>query len=98
MSNDVAPVGEAPPFQLERRGVVLRPDPTHPFEQGGVLNPAAVQHDGTTYLFYRAVALSPANYSRILIASTRLEPDGTTTTTRLDRVALEPAVPYELWA
>ena len=56
--------------------------------KAGVLNPAAVQHDGTTYLFYRAVALSPANYSRILIATTRLEPDGKITTTRLDRVAV----------
>jgi predicted GH43/DUF377 family glycosyl hydrolase len=78
--------------------VVLRPDPARPFEQGGVLNPAAVQHDGATYIFYRAVALTPANYSRILIATVRPAPDGTVHATRLDRVALEPAAPYELWA
>lgn len=84
------------PYQLERRGVVLRPDLSNPYEQGGVLNPAAVLHDGVTYLFYRAVATTPTNYSRILIATCSLDPDGTIHTQRLDKVALEPHEPYEL--
>ena len=41
------------------------------------------------YVFYRAVALTPANYSRILIATCRLGPDGQISTERLDRAALE---------
>jgi predicted GH43/DUF377 family glycosyl hydrolase len=86
------------PFQLRRRGVVLRPDLTQPYERGGVLNPAAVLCDGITYLFYRAVAVEPPNYSRILMATCRLEPDGTITTTRLGVTALEPQAPYELCA
>ena len=86
------------PFQLQRRGVVLRPDPTQPWEQGGVLNPAAIARDGVSYVFYRAVALTPANYSRILIATCRLGPDGQISTERLDRAALEPHAPYEVWA
>ncbi len=98
MLMDVPQKMPALPFLLVRRGVVLRPDPTHPFEQGGVLNPAAVEHAGITYVFYRAVALTPANYSRILIATSHLEPGGGITTTRLERVALEPTAPYELWA
>jgi predicted GH43/DUF377 family glycosyl hydrolase len=62
-----------------------------------VLNPAAVLHDGLIYLFYRAVALHPANYSRILIATCM--PQGIQFNfTRLDQVALEPQEPYELWA
>jgi predicted GH43/DUF377 family glycosyl hydrolase len=86
------------PFQLQRRGVVLRPDPTQPREQGGVLNPAAVARDGVTYVFYRAVALTPANYSRILIATSRLTADEQIVTERLGRAALEPSASYEVWA
>jgi predicted GH43/DUF377 family glycosyl hydrolase len=84
------------PYQLQRRGVVLRPDPSNPYEQGGVLNPAAVLHDGTTYVFYRAVATTPRNYSRILIATCALGPDGDIHAEKLNRVALEPEAPYEL--
>ncbi len=87
-----------PPYQLERRGVVLRPDPSDPYEQGGVLNPAAIMHDGVTYVFYRAVATSPPNYSRILIATCALDSDGKIKTERLNKVALEPREPYELLA
>src|SRR5215212_1092312 len=98
MSTEPQPAPAALPFQLRRRGVVLRPDPASAWEQGGVLNPAAVAHAGTTYLLYRAVAQTPANYSRILLATCRLEDDGHVTTHRLGRVALEPAAPYEVWA
>jgi beta-1,2-mannobiose phosphorylase / 1,2-beta-oligomannan phosphorylase len=86
------------PFALTRRGVALRPDPADPRERGGVLNPAAIGRDGVTYLFYRAVAAEPANYSRILVATCRLKPDGRIETTRLPRAALEPEAPYERWA
>jgi predicted GH43/DUF377 family glycosyl hydrolase len=88
----------AAPFQLQRRGIVLRPDPGQPFEQGGVLNPGAIEHAGRTYVFYRAVALAPPNYSRILMATCRLEGDGQIITERLGHVALEPQAPYEVWA
>ncbi len=94
---------EAPPFRLERRGVALRPDPASPHERGGVLNPAAVLHEGVTYLFYRAVAETPNNYSRILIATCRTEyrapdteddgagaHDTLIETVRLGKIALEP--------
>lgn len=85
-------------FQLIRRGVVLTPDPANPYEAGGVLNPAVAQHDGLTYVLYRAVAVKPHNYSRILIATCRLLPTGDIDVTRLHKVALEPETPYELWA
>ena len=85
-------------FSLTRRGVVLTPDLSSPYEAGGVLNPAAVRHDGLTYVFYRAVALQPHNYSRILMATCRLTPTGALEVSRLRQVALEPEQPYELWA
>lgn len=84
-------------FQLERRGVVLRPDLTNLYERGGVLNPAAVLHDGITYIFYRAVAETPVNYSRILMATCSLEADNIIETVRLGKVALEPVEEYEIW-
>jgi hypothetical protein len=63
-------------FNLVRQGVVLTPDLSNPYEAGGVLNPAVVQKDGLTYIFYRAVAINPPNYSRILIATIVLLPSG----------------------
>jgi predicted GH43/DUF377 family glycosyl hydrolase len=92
------PTPALPLYQLERRGVVLRPDPSNPYEQGGVLNPAAVSHNGLAYLLYRAVATTPRNYSRILIATCSLGPSGEIQAERLNRVALEPELPYELLA
>lgn len=85
------------PFRLERRGVVLHPDLGNPYESGGVLNPAAVMRDGVTYVFYRAVAVTPPNYSRILIATSHLREDGGIETMRLGKIALEPQESYELW-
>ena len=87
-----------PPYQLERRGVVLRPDPSNPYERGGVLNPAAVLHDGVTFLLYRAVATVPPNYSRILIATCSFGPQGEIQAEKLNKVALEPQETYELLA
>jgi len=94
----IAVGGGEPPFLLTRRGIVLQPDLTKRAERGGVLNPAAVLRDGVTYVFYRAVDTEPANYSRILIATCALGDDCAIHTRRLDRVALEPAAPYERWA
>jgi predicted GH43/DUF377 family glycosyl hydrolase len=85
-------------FLLVRRGVVLEPNESDPYEAGGVLNPAAIQHDGLTYILYRAVALVPHNFSRILIATCELTPDNQIKINRLNKVALEPEEPYELWA
>src|SRR5205823_1324010 len=87
-----------PRYQLERRGVVMRPDLSNPYEQGGVLNPAVLLHDGVTYLFYRAVATTPPNYSRILIATCSFGIHGEIHAERLNKVALEPHAPYELLA
>lgn len=92
------PTNEGGRFHLVRRGVVLIPDATDPCEAGGVLNPAVAQHDGITYVLYRAVAVNPHNYSRILIATCRLLPAGNINVTRLHKVALEPEESYELWA
>ena len=90
------PADETDRFHLVRRGVVLTPDATDPYEAGGVLNPAAAVHDGLTYVLYRSVALNPPNYSRILMATCRLLPTGQIEVTRLHKVALEPQEPYEL--
>src|SRR5665648_1062923 len=58
-------------FQLQRLGLVMKPEPGNPQEIEGVLNPAAVRGpDGELYLFPRLVA--QGNYSRIGIA---LEPE-----------------------
>ena len=53
------PADDADRFHLVRRGVVLTPDPTNPYEAGGVLNPAAAVRDEITYVLYRSVALDP---------------------------------------
>ena len=90
---------DADRFQLVRQGVVLAPNLADPYEAGGVLNPAAASLDGLTYLLNRSVALDPPNYSRILIATCRLLPQGVFEVTRLQgKIALEPAEPYERWA
>ncbi len=93
-----SPVDVGDRFHLVRRGVVLTPDPTDPYEAGGVLNPAAAPGDGFSYVFYRSVAIVPPNYSRILVATCKLLPDGQIKVARLHKVALEPEEPYELWA
>ncbi len=85
-------------FHLVRRGVVLTPDTGNPYEAGGVLNPAVALHDGLTYVLYRAVAVDPPNYSRILMATCHRLISDHIEVTRLHKVALEPEEPYELWA
>lgn len=84
---------------MHRQGIVLIPDPTNPYEAGGVLNPAAVSYNNLTYIFYRAVALEPHNYSRILIASCKVNSDGTfENVQKMNKIVLEPKESYELWA
>jgi beta-1,2-mannobiose phosphorylase / 1,2-beta-oligomannan phosphorylase len=54
----------APPYRLERLGVVMEPLPGDPREVEGVLNPACARsRDGELYLFPRLVA--HGNFSRI---------------------------------
>jgi predicted GH43/DUF377 family glycosyl hydrolase len=53
----------APPYRLERLGVVMTPDPDDPREAMGVLNPATARRDGEVFLFPRLVA--EGNFSRI---------------------------------
>jgi predicted GH43/DUF377 family glycosyl hydrolase len=92
------PTDDADHIHLLRRGVVLTPETANPYEAGGVLNPAVALYDGLTYMLYRAVAVDPPNYSRILIATCCLTPTDKIEVTRLHKIALEPEEPYELWA
>jgi predicted GH43/DUF377 family glycosyl hydrolase len=82
------------PFQLERIGTVMEPDPNDPNEAWGVLNPASARdHDGQLYLFPRDVA--EGNYSRIGMARVCFDAEGNPSgVTRLGFV-LEPEEPYE---
>ena len=55
------------PFQLQRLGTIMMPEPGNNHEIEGVLNPAAVRGpDGALYLFPRLVG--KGNYSRVGIA------------------------------
>lgn len=87
---------EADKFRLERRGIIIEPDPNRPYEAGGVLNPATARHNGVAYLLYRSVAAEPVNYSRIIVAELHPKGDGLEAK-RLDKVALEPETSYEKW-
>lgn len=80
------------PFQLERIGPVMTPDPNDPAEAWGVLNPATGRLDGTLYLFPREVA--EGNYSRIGIARVLFENGDPVGVERLGFV-LEPEQEYE---
>jgi predicted GH43/DUF377 family glycosyl hydrolase len=60
------------PYRLERRGVLMRPEPGNPFEAEGVLNPASGRTaDGRLWLLPRLVAAG--NVSRIGLASIVVE-------------------------
>src|SRR5438552_15040078 len=66
---------KAPPYRLERLGVVMEPLPGEPQEVEGVLNPATARsRDGELYLFPRLVARG--NFSRIGHARVRLDARG----------------------
>jgi predicted GH43/DUF377 family glycosyl hydrolase len=85
-------VVESAPFQLERLGTIMEPQPDNPAEAWGVLNPASARRDGELFLFPRDVA--EGNYSRIGIARVLFrngEPAGVERT----GFALEPEEEYE---
>jgi len=89
-----APATVAPPFVLERMGIVMSPLAGEPREAGGVLNPASAHRDGETYLFPRLVA--EGNYSRIGRARIVFDQAGTPVDVERLGVALEPQEPWEL--
>ena len=67
-------IAEQVPFQLQRIGLIMEPDPHDPAEAWGVLNPASARaRDGQFYLFPREVA--EGNYSRIRIAKCQRLPN-----------------------
>ena len=83
------------PFQLQRLGVVMEPEPGNPMEVEGVLNPASARgRDGQLYLFPRLVARG--NYSRIGIARVRFNEAGDPVGVERLGIALEPEADYEL--
>jgi len=82
------------PFDVQRLGVIMRPDPSREEEVEGVLNPGAARGpDGRLYLFPRLVG--PGNHSRIGIARVVFDGDVPVGVERLG-IALEPEEPYEL--
>lgn len=81
------------PYRLVRAGVLMRPDPSDPYEAEGVLNPAAARSpDGRLMLFPRVVATG--NYSRIAVADVLIE-DGVPTGVRRRGIALAPDRSWE---
>lgn len=83
------------PFELERLGIVMEPDPAIPEEAEGTLNPGAARgRDGHLYLFPRTVGRN--NYSRIGIARVLFDDAGNPTGVERLGYALEPSEPYEL--
>ena len=83
------------PFQMERLGVVMRPEPDNPREAWGVLNPGGVRGpDGAFYLFPRVVA--EGNYSRIGRARVVFDEQGNPSGVERLGYALEPHEGYEV--
>jgi predicted GH43/DUF377 family glycosyl hydrolase len=81
-------------FQLQRLGIVMKPEPGNAQEVEGVLNPAAVRgRDGELYLFPRLVA--KGNYSRIGIARVKFNAAGDPAGVERLGIALEPEADYE---
>jgi len=81
---------------VKRLGVLMAPDPAHPEEVEGVLNPAAARGpDGQLYLFPRYVG--KGNYSRVGIARVVFDESGNPTGVERLGVALEPETDYETW-
>ncbi|MCR4330449.1 MAG: glycosidase, partial [Patescibacteria group bacterium] len=81
-------------FQLQRLGMLMKPEPGNPMEVEGVLNPAAVRGpDGKLYLFPRLVA--KGNYSRIGIARVKFNEAGDPCGVERLGIALEPEADYE---
>lgn len=84
----------APPYRLERLGIVMEPLPGEPQEAEGVLNPASARgRDGELYLFPRMVARG--NYSRIGRARVRFDEGGKPSGVERLGVVLEPDEAWE---
>lgn len=83
------------PFQMERLGIVMKPDPENPREAWGVLNPGGVRGpDGDYYLFPRIVA--EGNFSRIGRARVVFDAQGNPAAVERLGYALEPREGYEV--
>jgi len=83
------------PFQMERYGVIMQPDPANPREAWGVLNPGGTRGpDGEYYLFPRIVA--EGNFSRIGRARVIYDKDGRPKGVERLGYALEPQESYEV--
>ena len=84
----------APPYRLERLGIMMEPLPGDPQEVEGVLNPATARgRDGELYLFPRLVARG--NFSRIGRARVRFDAGGKPTGVERLGVVLEPDEAWE---
>jgi predicted GH43/DUF377 family glycosyl hydrolase len=82
------------PFQLQRMGTIMEPEPGNELEIEGVLNPAATRGpDGSLYLFPRLVAKD--NYSRIGIARVKFNEAGDPVGVERLGIALQPEAEYE---
>ena len=82
------------PFQLQRLGILMEPEPGNPQEIEGVLNPGTARGpDGHLYLFPRLVAQH--NYSRIGIARIKFNEAGAPCGVERLGIALEPEADYE---
>ena len=85
----------AAPFQAERLGIIMQPEPGNPHEAWGTLNPGGVRGpDGAYYLFPRVAA--EGNYSRIGHARVRFDALGIPRDVERLGYALEPEEPYEV--
>jgi beta-1,2-mannobiose phosphorylase / 1,2-beta-oligomannan phosphorylase len=85
---------KAPPYRLERLGIVMEPAPGDAKEIEGVLNPACARaRDGELYLFPRMVA--QGNFSRIGRARVLFDDGGKPSGVERLGVALEPDEAWE---
>src|SRR5207245_8271101 len=85
---------KAPPYRLERLGMVMEPRPGDPQEVEGVLNPATARaRDGELYLFPLLVARG--NFSRIGRARVLFDGDGRPSGVERLGVVLEPDEAWE---
>ncbi|MDQ6712181.1 MAG: glycosidase [Candidatus Dormibacteraeota bacterium] len=85
---------KAPPYRLERLGIVMEPLPGEPREVEGVLNPATARgRDGELYLFPRLVARG--NFSRIGRARVLFDEGGQPAGVERLGVVLEPDEAWE---
>lgn len=83
------------PYQAERLGIIMRPDPANPLEAWGTLNPSGARGPDDGYdLFPRIVAAG--NYSRIGRARVLFTAEGIPTAVERRGYALEPREPYEV--